>query len=938
MKNIIVFLVYFAWMLPVALGATIHVPGDQPTIQDGIDAAVSGDTVMVAAGTYSGPGNRDIDFSGKDIFVRSDTTWQHCVIDCEGTSADNHRGFYFHSGETRDSVVMGFTIQNGYMSDSGAGIYCGQNSSPFISDCCIQNNTADTGAGLWSGTGSAPRFAICLFQNNHAETSGGAGTISQSDALFEKCTFHGNTAVFSGGMIIGGYASPFFTFCEFVGNVSETNGGAMYLGYQSSPSVKNCTFSGNLAWHLGGAIFIDYTATPIIGGSMGAGNVFSGNSAGSGADLCCYYFDPTEPVNVTWNRFSGHCQSDFYVCPLEAFDLSDCVSQTTPIVQDVYVTPSGDDQNDGLTWNTAFKTLGHALEMVSGSASNPLTIFLGPGVYSPSTNGESYSLPIVDYVTIAGSGSSSTVLNAEGLSRLLYAHLDDHAQIRDLTIKGGDSIEGGALYLVNSATTFDSCKITENNSHDIGGAAYLQYASPVFNHCQITGNSAMGAGGGIYNTGEECGPTFLHCDISFNVAKMGSGGGYYNHMFGLHRFHDCTIMYNAAQGAGGGLSLGYKLVWAEITGCVISENSADDMGGGIFSGWNVSATIANSIITHNTASTFGGGIFLSDQAPTDIFNCTISSNGALSDGGGIYCMQQSHLQIENSILWDDTPNELSGELALAAVTYSDIQGGYAGPGNINESPLFIFGPNGSCYLSQTASGQPSDSPCVNAGGDAADNIFYGTAEDDIRMSETTTRTDGVVDIDQVDMGYHYKPVVPTVTPTQTPSPTATPVQPTGTPSHTPTDTPTDVPTATPENTPSPTSSPMETPVPPSPTAPCTTLGAKIWMPALYYQPGNPCACTVFLCNPESVTYNTVPLFVLLEVAGSYFFAPSFEDFDYYTIQNLAPGVTPVEIIHEFIWPEGTGSASEINWYAAMTNESQTELFGAMDTWTFGWGE
>ncbi len=74
------------------MAASLHVPADYPTIQAALDAARVADTVLVAAGTYRGDGNRDLDFRGKDLVLRSekgrDATW----IDCEGTDKDPHRG------------------------------------------------------------------------------------------------------------------------------------------------------------------------------------------------------------------------------------------------------------------------------------------------------------------------------------------------------------------------------------------------------------------------------------------------------------------------------------------------------------------------------------------------------------------------------------------------------------------------------------------------------------------------------------------------------------------------------------------------------------------------------------------------------------------------------------------------------------------------------
>ena len=96
---------------PLEDGTAAH-PFD--AIQEGINAAATGDEVVLADGVYTGFGNKDLDFGGKDITVRSASgDPSTCVIDCQGEG----RGFLFYSGESAAAVVTGLTIRNGYVAE-----------------------------------------------------------------------------------------------------------------------------------------------------------------------------------------------------------------------------------------------------------------------------------------------------------------------------------------------------------------------------------------------------------------------------------------------------------------------------------------------------------------------------------------------------------------------------------------------------------------------------------------------------------------------------------------------------------------------------------------------------------------------------------------------------------------------------------------------------
>lgn len=179
---------------------TIVVSPDGPlTIQAAIDHATDGDVVELLDGIYSGDGNRDIVFQGKAITVRSqsgDPT--ACIIDCQGSDGDYHRGFTFEQDEGLDSVLEGLTVTGGYHSWSG-GVYCGLG-YPTISNCRFIGNTGTEGGGLcvWGPA----EIINCWFEDNLATTNGGGASaccMFGPTAIFRGCTFVSNTAGMYGG-------------------------------------------------------------------------------------------------------------------------------------------------------------------------------------------------------------------------------------------------------------------------------------------------------------------------------------------------------------------------------------------------------------------------------------------------------------------------------------------------------------------------------------------------------------------------------------------------------------------------------------------------------------------------------------------------------------------------------------------------------------------
>lgn len=116
------------------------------------------------------------------------------------------------------------------------------------------------------------------------------------------------------------------------------------------------------------------------------------------------------------------------------------------------------------------------------------------------------------------------------------------------------------------------------------------------------------------------------------------------------------------------------------------------------------------------------------------------------------------------------------------------------------------------------------------------------------------------------------------------------------------------------------------------------FGVTLEMPTTTLHSGDTCWCKAHVYNPGKLEEGLdIPLFAILDVYGELFFAPDYNDFSYFTIDDLqADDVQTFTVLPEFVWPEIEGTASGLYWYAGMTNPEMTELLGEMDMLAFGW--
>jgi len=451
--------------LPGAAAATVRTVDDSggadfTTIGEAVAACVDGDTILVRAGTYTGPQNRGILIDGMNIAVVGESGYLLTTIDCEGQD----RAFYLTGAHDTTTVFRGLSVVNGDATatryTSGGAILMFSGAPALVEDCYFGNNTASDGGAIASGTANVARMRDCVFDGNSATLFGGAVHCAYDHSAIRGCTFTGNTAP-EGGAVQLYYSTTSVVDCLFgPGNDAEMSGGALYCSQcPSTPVVRGCTFTGNSAANGGGLHC--WASTPWIEDCDFLGNV----AANSGGGL--YAIPYGDSLTVTGCTFDGNS-----------------------------------------AWDGAGAYIGEGPLTMTGCAftGNEASYWAG-GLWVSSS-----SAAVVGCTFTDNTADVAGALRVDGLQ---------FGGFLSCAFTGNESLyNAGAVMWQGGSGNVQECTFSGNTAGAAGGAVYVKDSLPLVSGCTLSGNSSStGQTGGIHE--ENGGGLVSNTVIAFSTAGSG---------------------------------------------------------------------------------------------------------------------------------------------------------------------------------------------------------------------------------------------------------------------------------------------------------------------------------------------------------------------------------------------------------------------------------
>jgi hypothetical protein len=343
--------------------------------------------------------------------------------------------------------------------------------------------------------------------------------------------------------------------------------------------------------------------------------------------------------------------------------------------------------NDGTSWADAYRGV-DALKVALTAAVAGDELWVRAGTYKPTTTAtRTIFFDLKTGVAVYGGFAGGETLLAER----------DH--VANPTILSGDLAgnDGSGIF-------------TDNSHHVVNGASAS--ATAILDGFTLQGGNANGAGGNLDKGGgllmmAASNATIRNCIVRNNRCTFGGGAGYVNSSSPV--FEDCTFENNVGGSFGGAFDMATN-VGAQFRRCIFRGNSAARAGGVEIFGAS-SPTLVNCLFTGNTATSTGGGgaiLVLNSSNPT-IRLCTIVGNASPATTGAGILVSGAAATVQNSIAFSNTgsggsqsvANQISG---ATSVTYTCVQGGLAGTGNIATAPTFVNAGGGDFRLAPGSAG------------------------------------------------------------------------------------------------------------------------------------------------------------------------------------------------------------------------------------------